>query len=62
MLKEGRKGREGKGREGKGREGKGRKGKERKGKEGRKGSLAGGWSGRRTDIQVGRQTENAPTF
>ena len=55
MLKEGRKGREGKGREGKGREGKGRK-------EGRKGSLAGGWSGRRTDIQVGRQTENAPTF
>ena len=45
-----------------GREGKGREGKGREGKEGRKGSLAGGWSGRRTDIQVGRQTENAPTF
>ena len=55
MLKGGRK-------EGKGREGKGREGKGREGKEGRKGSLAGGWSGRRTDIQVGRQTENAPTF
>ena len=35
-----------------GREGKGREGKEREGKEGRKGSLAGGWSGRRTDIQM----------
>ena len=33
-----------------GREVKGREGKERK--EGRKGSLAGGWSGRRTDIQM----------